>query len=813
MDPSPPKTKKSTKHRPFYEASKKTSAEIISEARSSVRSLGTKRPFTPAESTRTLFGSNGQYRQNRPPSACSIASSYTDSRPPTGKRLSPIQNVPDFKEISSYFNSDQENVTFDQDDPNNNNSNNNAPTLKSSIVPKPPQSSEPKFSKTNRRPVVQRRITAPGDLLEAETRRIHSGPKERMPLTEDLSSLRRSSSFGDVSNSSNAQEKSVLCFEETVRPLLKQMELNHLHGDMDSLLVNFDVLWRTLKTGNMLGKSKLGSKRRSELLTSVFKCTSDHNAVLLLKLSRLFIALEVTGKNLEVVCKLLFKVGRNKKHDTLFVEEKLIEPLLLLMEKPQQMDLVDCLVYLTGALKFLSLNEIVQAELIKHGVLKTISNLLQYSIDELTNDAARNKESCHMLVQVTSALSNFANNNSLFKEFIFYNILEKLLTLTETRFKDSEYFLNVSKIFSKLTTSLEACNVLHNFKKGYKTLLEGLKTHYKKQETTVRFCYAFGNIADHVKESQIVVGIKLDGINIFTQIAIYYLNLIEKNNKENNKEGQSHSEAVIIKVVRVIANLSLSEDCGEAFANTSKCVDILLRILVKAVELHLSDELIINTTATINNISFFAKQKSTLMQKQQEFAKAFFKILLHENMECVLEAVRVLGNLTQSKYVRELVVKNEVFKVFITLLDSRDPEVIFCTCGVLVNMMVDVSTRNLLSKFNAISKLIDILKDLAESDWLLAGMVCQILWNYSEKIKTSLSCFGENETDELITVLNELLEPELSLDYDGRPEVGDESIEFLKESWEEHFQPVGVMLLNRIEKHHSELEPIISEPD
>lgn len=28
-------------------------------------------------------------------------------------------------------------------------------------------------------------------------------------------------------------------------------------------------------------------------------------------------------------------------------------------------------------------------------------------------------------------------------------------------------------------------------------------------------------------------------------------------------------------------------------------------------------------------------------------------------MECVLEAVRVLGNLTQSKYVRELVVKNE----------------------------------------------------------------------------------------------------------------------------------------------------------
>ena len=71
MEPSPPKTQKSRKHtsRPFYEVSKKTSAEIVSEARSSVRALETTRPYTPAESNRTLFSKPGKKRDERPPSA------------------------------------------------------------------------------------------------------------------------------------------------------------------------------------------------------------------------------------------------------------------------------------------------------------------------------------------------------------------------------------------------------------------------------------------------------------------------------------------------------------------------------------------------------------------------------------------------------------------------------------------------------------------------------------------------------------------------------------------------------------------------
>ena len=73
MDPPrPPKSRKGEKasNRPFYATDGPTSANIVAEARSSLRSLDTKRPFTPVESNRTLFGgTSSRPYEGRPPSA------------------------------------------------------------------------------------------------------------------------------------------------------------------------------------------------------------------------------------------------------------------------------------------------------------------------------------------------------------------------------------------------------------------------------------------------------------------------------------------------------------------------------------------------------------------------------------------------------------------------------------------------------------------------------------------------------------------------------------------------------------------------
>lgn len=66
------KNKNTEKAEPFYRLSvpkQKTSSEIINEARNGLRTLRTRRPFTPTEDQRKLFGSgSSRAPQNRPPS-------------------------------------------------------------------------------------------------------------------------------------------------------------------------------------------------------------------------------------------------------------------------------------------------------------------------------------------------------------------------------------------------------------------------------------------------------------------------------------------------------------------------------------------------------------------------------------------------------------------------------------------------------------------------------------------------------------------------------------------------------------------------
>lgn len=87
-------TTRKKKERPFYETPDvQTSAKIIAEARKSLRTLPTERPFTPAGEQRMLFGQSSV--QGRPPSAYSTigAQHFSVSRPPTGYRLAPIETT------------------------------------------------------------------------------------------------------------------------------------------------------------------------------------------------------------------------------------------------------------------------------------------------------------------------------------------------------------------------------------------------------------------------------------------------------------------------------------------------------------------------------------------------------------------------------------------------------------------------------------------------------------------------------------------------------------------------------------------------
>jgi len=50
-----------------------------------------------------------------------------------------------------------------------------------------------------------------------------------------------------------------------------------------------------------------------------------------------------------------------------------------------------------------------------------------------------------------------------------------------------------------------------------------------------------------------------------------------------------------------------------------------------------------------------------------------------------------------------------------------------------------------------------VLKDFATTDWQLAGLVCQVLWNYSIDIRSSNLTFGERESQQLVNLLTDYI--------------------------------------------------------
>uniref|UniRef100_A0A7M5VB78 Armadillo repeat containing protein n=1 Tax=Clytia hemisphaerica TaxID=252671 RepID=A0A7M5VB78_9CNID len=222
-------------------------------------------------------------------------------------------------------------------------------------------------------------------------------------------------------------------------------------------------------------------------------------------------------------------------------------------------------------------------------------------------------------------------------------------------------------------------------------------------------------------------------------------------------------------------------------------------------------------------MSFFNDPDSILVKNTETFTRAFLDIVLTKNQDCCVEAMRALGNFTQSEDSRRLLVEGRGLQAIIMLLDSSSIDLAFCVCGVLINMMVDRSTRTLIKNDQqTISKFVDLLKNAVDVDWALVGLVCQILWNYTEDMNSTHEYFDDIDAEDLITTLTDFTDPSIiatmlhpqssTNETETREEVDEEYEEHFKESWGE-FLPIGQSLLQRMEQCHSHLEPLVTPPD
>ncbi|KAF5919928.1 hypothetical protein HPG69_014293 [Diceros bicornis minor] len=287
-----------------------------------------------------------------------------------------------------------------------------------------------------------------------------------------------------------------------------------------------------------------------------------------------------------------------------------------------------------------------------------------------------------------------------------------------------------------------------------------LANSISQSDLVVRIVFILGNLT--AKNNQAREQFSKEKGSIPTLLSLfrtfYQLDLqSEKRAGEGDQQPQvqrplAQVEDVLVKLTRLLANLAIHPGIGPALAANRHVVGLLLATLeYKSIDD--CEELVINTTATINNLSYYRVKNSIIQDQKLYIAELLIKLLVSKNMDGILEAVRVFGNLSQDHDICDFIVQKN---------------------------------------------------DFGPTDWQLACLVCKTLWNFSENITNASSCFGDEDTNTLLVVLLSFLDEELALDGSFDQDLKN----YHKLHWETEFKPVAQQLLNRIQSHHTFLEPL-----
>ncbi|XP_069462647.1 armadillo repeat-containing protein 2 [Ambystoma mexicanum] len=821
------KDRKAEKLVPFFKppmSKPRTSAEIISEARNALRTIRTQRPFTPRDEQRKLFGpASSRAPEHRPPSSFSLhASSFEspDSRPVSGARLSPLHHRP--KLPASAPKEDEPFPSFPK------------PPLHPAEVRKISSSRARLFKTGSQGSLLPDKGFCPEEVkkqtsLEEPARNCDpSNPSTVGSFTEqDVYNVysqvprrrdRPSSCPQNVENDmavktdSSSAVKAAETEEETgywdvkISPVLLKLEEAYGEGNLESLCLTCTCLHQALEEGNLLGKR---CKRRAVILKALFKLVELGSDLLGLKLAKLILALKVSGKNLLNICKLVFKISRSENNDCLFQNDSILDSLLEVLKVEDLQTNSEAILYCMAAIKFLSGNTSLLHDLLSKEAVELLVQLMKQINGSSKERYTIASNLGHLLVQLTAALRNLADLPQSRHKFLVSGALSELCVVLEQHMVDSDVCTNIARLFSKLSSYNDCCAALGECTGCYRLFLDVLTQHSKKQDLVVRIIFTIGNLTAKNNKAREQFYTEKGSVETLLSLFQTYCELdmkankVRKNGERKNQKCPSDLEDILIKLIRVIANISIHPNIGAALSANQNCVDLLIKVLeYKSIDE--CEELVINASATINNLSYYHGKKSVIQAKKLHIAELLLKLLLGNSMHGILEAARVFGNLSQYREVRDFIVKKNVHKFMIALMDAKHQDVCFSACGVLINLTVDGNKRDILKEDGGIKKLVDCLRDFGPSDWQLASSVCKTLWNYSEHITNTVLWFGEEEADTILELLSSFLDEETALDCN----FDDDLREYHKTCWQTEFKPVALQLLDRIQRHHTYLEPL-----
>ncbi|KAI4465321.1 armadillo repeat containing 2 [Holotrichia oblita] len=318
----------------------------------------------------------------------------------------------------------------------------------------------------------------------------------------------------------------------------------------------------------------------------------------------------------------------------------------------------------------------------------------------------------------------------------------------------------VIELLDMLYSCMEKNNMLTS-KVSSKTKIHILKCLYKfveSQNEKLLLSIARIILALYHQQNGIPSLIKLWKIYLERTLKCYSMR-VDVGNAESNT---TTVEDVMIKIIRIIANIAINSEIGRKMNNTygGQLIDELLKVVISN-PFKKNEELVLSVLSTLNNLSFY--------------------------------------------YTADL--DPDIFHIKQVDIIEDDINLLRTTVGVFVNLMADNKNRIALRNSGGIAKLISVMNNYGQYDWSLSMLVCQVIWNFCIDSVNLYELISDSELEQLMAVLVDFLDEEKLFGVTDTTENNQilMSQEFL--IWEE-FANVATNLLEKIEQFFDTVETL-----
>ncbi|XP_037918228.1 armadillo repeat-containing protein 2 isoform X2 [Hermetia illucens] len=567
---------------------------------------------------------------------------------------------------------------------------------------------------------------------------------------------------------------------------------------------------------------------RGAILGGLYGLVECSSPKILLAVARVVLALCVTGSNLTGACKLVFKVARSETNDHLFADSDVPELLIEGLGRASPIDEPEACIYGYGAVRFLAsaiqqqpnptanvngkspITQVTNKQksiahrLARHGAVQLMVLHLQI-LNEVGAVQKLSGPPLHALFQLSAALRALAgipqvivNSVNLSKSLVTsvslpegnFPIIKEtkekqdinlelacphLVKAAEICLGEPEVQANIVRTLSVMSEHDSCCEALSMYAARIGMLL-GPSNNIpncgveKSLALLSRLGYILGNIMAKFDSARVqfyandvAMEYLLDSLNTYSKQKLTI----------SNQMGDTVLD-VLVKLVRVVANISVNAEVGHSLGSRPILGDVLHHLLIVTNEekddnmTPEMEELLQATLGALHNLCFYQEDGNENREDVSDGSMcdclSALSIALCETLNSGPQSVRaevarVLGNMTRNELARESFCSAGGLKAIVKCLGSDDYELAATSSGVLVNLLGDWERRAPFRELKGPVLLRDILQKAAvQEDWLLAGIVCQAFWNFLIDSGNVIGALGEDEADYIAGNLAEYLD-------------------------------------------------------